>query len=532
MRLSGRLIKKGVLVQLQDRDLRFTSIHDDARCGVCSQVMIDPVSVCKEGHDFCKKCIETWKKEKPNCPNCRVALLSVFPKSRAVQARINESLVYCDNHKNEWWVERGGSRKRKRECDSEAKLEAESHCEWVGAWEKLPLHLESCCSALIDCPSLCSEMQRSQLAHHICPRRSVRCDVCESDVWFCDMEDHQAKSCPELPFACVCGKYLKNKDRVSHECPDEVIPCPIVGCQIMFARKDKLRHNEKECDSHIELFRARINILENPCYPDYDLKLIAVQSMCLVVGYEGNVHDLVSHIPNDVKVDAKENKETRKGEMLVAAAKSPQELLDVFKLVGMDSGLIVSVPSSLIVPLVCIRTFQVFIMYRDVRDLMDCLTRDLNINCMKSLLGFDSIKNVLVLDVCLSRVNKLSGHKPNNVSPTSYSLIQVQSSRYPSLCYEVGNSSCLKLGAWEHLCNEKFVTEDLDIEIKTLTSTLSVSSGVLRSGHEPFRIVDCHRWSRCDACTEADVLVFSQHELMLLCDCDDAIYHKTQTRRR
>ncbi|XP_016417784.1 tripartite motif-containing protein 43B-like [Sinocyclocheilus rhinocerous] len=49
--------------------------HNQSRCGVCEQVLRDPVSI-SYGHSFCRQCINTyWDQSRPSenydCPQCR-----------------------------------------------------------------------------------------------------------------------------------------------------------------------------------------------------------------------------------------------------------------------------------------------------------------------------------------------------------------------------------------------------------------------------------------------------------------------------
>uniref|UniRef100_A0A1B6DDE3 E3 ubiquitin-protein ligase CHFR n=1 Tax=Clastoptera arizonana TaxID=38151 RepID=A0A1B6DDE3_9HEMI len=54
-------------------------IWSNLKCAVCLEFFIDVVMIEKCKHNFCKSCLENWKKQKKGCPICRSRINKYFP---------------------------------------------------------------------------------------------------------------------------------------------------------------------------------------------------------------------------------------------------------------------------------------------------------------------------------------------------------------------------------------------------------------------------------------------------------------------
>lgn len=52
-----------------------TALEDEFECAICNELFINAV-VLHCSHTFCKYCIDRWKKNKKNCPSCRLPITS------------------------------------------------------------------------------------------------------------------------------------------------------------------------------------------------------------------------------------------------------------------------------------------------------------------------------------------------------------------------------------------------------------------------------------------------------------------------
>jgi len=60
------------------------ALRESLTCGICLEVMTDPMTVCSQGHVYDLECVSDWKKQKNSCPTCREPLLATWTRSKFV----------------------------------------------------------------------------------------------------------------------------------------------------------------------------------------------------------------------------------------------------------------------------------------------------------------------------------------------------------------------------------------------------------------------------------------------------------------
>ncbi|KAJ1436464.1 hypothetical protein B484DRAFT_445651 [Ochromonadaceae sp. CCMP2298] len=68
---------------------------DFLRCGICMEIMRDPVLVCSNHHAYCRGCFAQWEQAaNTNCPLC-LAPLNEQPPARLARDLIKQLVVHC-----------------------------------------------------------------------------------------------------------------------------------------------------------------------------------------------------------------------------------------------------------------------------------------------------------------------------------------------------------------------------------------------------------------------------------------------------
>ena len=157
-----------------------------------SQDVLEEPRLCREGHAFCKGCIETYLVGHHNrcCPNDRSPLLpSDLRRVLNLQGYLDNQVVRCPERTDE----------------------SGDTCSWEGELAGVRQHLEQCLHDEVLC--------RYQGCGHRCQRRVItvheaNCDYAEATCHQCgsqglrrmDVEDHIAFSCVrtniECPLSC------------------------------------------------------------------------------------------------------------------------------------------------------------------------------------------------------------------------------------------------------------------------------------------------------------------------------------------
>ena len=186
-------------------------------CTICYELVVVPMQ-CKEGHLFCRACIERALQTKKNCPTCRRPLRNGDLCRNLVLEKIMDKMT--------------------ARCVHAAQHTEGEDCGWVGKVSEWQSHLDDEC----------------QYAEVPCPH-----DGCEVRVQRRVMVEHST-SCEQRVEACGlgCGEGVVFAHRVQHEevCPLVPVVCPRPGCSVGFLRKDTGAHEQVcpempvECEYH------------------------------------------------------------------------------------------------------------------------------------------------------------------------------------------------------------------------------------------------------------------------------------------
>ena len=179
------------------------AVDDEFVCSICLEIFVEPMQ-CKEGHIFCKACIEKTLKKKEECP---------MDRSKLQVADLGRALA----------VENMISRKRVRCPHASQHTDDEDGCAWVGKVSERQEHLDDECGhTLVPCPH----------------------DGCEVRVQRRVVSEHAA-SCEQRVEACErCGEEGAVSQRAQHEeeCPMGTVVCPRAGCEASGVRKETAEH--------------------------------------------------------------------------------------------------------------------------------------------------------------------------------------------------------------------------------------------------------------------------------------------------
>ena len=240
-------------------------------CSICMQVKRDPVSLCTEGHTFCRACLTRARTPmRFKCPTCRenISKTDSYTKSRAEKEIIEELITKCEYatpQSSEAAAHSTATRKRTRGATSSSMTPATEYCMWTGPLEKRDAHIAECEYALITCKFAgCHEnVRRKDQAEHEeqCPRRPVECTLCNKLVASEEMDNHAERQCTKRLVACPnkCGEQMKAADMETHvekHCKMAIVSCPYasLGCCWKKNRREKLReHLNDASEDHARL---------------------------------------------------------------------------------------------------------------------------------------------------------------------------------------------------------------------------------------------------------------------------------------
>ena len=138
---------------------------------------------CKEGHLFCKPCIEQWVNTHNygSCPVGRQSLQASDLRDIIAFDRVVESMqVFCPRR--------------------------ESGCQWTGALDLMRNHQQQCLQEPVQCthPGCANIVLRGQLQAHLatCDRRPDNCPHCGRQLPVSEQQHHQRYACRWAPVMC------------------------------------------------------------------------------------------------------------------------------------------------------------------------------------------------------------------------------------------------------------------------------------------------------------------------------------------
>uniref|UniRef100_A0A1X7V5G0 Uncharacterized protein n=2 Tax=Amphimedon queenslandica TaxID=400682 RepID=A0A1X7V5G0_AMPQE len=203
---------------------------DDFVCGLCEELLSNPVYTGCCGANFCKKCIESPINDR-SCPECEATNVS-YVQDRRLQKRMRETMVACKNRAK--------------------------GCIWSGSILQHADHLDEdgedgCPFVLVSCPKNCGAViERGDLRDHLkakCNVTWVECEYCNVLVPSTGIENHLSRACPEYSYPCPngCSEVVKRVDMVQHRssCPLELVRCPFeeVGCDVKSLKRSQLQEH-------------------------------------------------------------------------------------------------------------------------------------------------------------------------------------------------------------------------------------------------------------------------------------------------
>lgn len=185
------------------------NINDEFLCGICRDVLNDPVK-CRADHQFCRNCICEWLNNHDNCPDCRRNLsVDTLIDDQSFKDQINLKLVSCKTNLDDYIQN----------------FEFYNVCEWTGQLQQLETHMSNC-------------------QHSKCPH-------CQQHIVFVSLNDH-VEVCDLRISKCEygCGHCGTNESLKSHHqtCDRQPIPCPLAnmgvhcGCSGKLALADMKVH--------------------------------------------------------------------------------------------------------------------------------------------------------------------------------------------------------------------------------------------------------------------------------------------------
>ena len=227
--------------------------HHRYVCNICIHPCRDPYLTACCGHNFCKSCLDGYRKTAASCPCCRKEdFVTVINKQ--ADREIRSFCMMCTNK------ERG--------------------CEWQGELNDFSNHLESsdgCQFEDVKCSNECGKMlQRRYLTSHVeteCLNRVIECQYCQISGVRQIIEGEHKEQCPKFPLPCPnnckvscptpsrrkSGKrrsrnveyslqYFAREDIEAHrkECPFEMVEC-VNKCEKVLQRRYLSKHINSLC---------------------------------------------------------------------------------------------------------------------------------------------------------------------------------------------------------------------------------------------------------------------------------------------
>lgn len=249
-----------------------TKPQENLECSICLDVKRDPVSLCQEGHTFCRGCITRARNSASfKCPTCRESIPAgaLYTKNRTEKQIIEQLITKCEYatpQSSAAAAPSTASRKRTRGAASSSNgTQPTEFCTWTGPLDKRDAHINECEYALVTCKfaGCRTSVRRKDQGEHEeqCPRRPVECTMCNKLVPSEEMEHHADRQCTQRFVACPneCGEQIRAAEMDAHlkeHCKLALVTCPYasVGCCWKKDRREKLReHLNDAVENHARL---------------------------------------------------------------------------------------------------------------------------------------------------------------------------------------------------------------------------------------------------------------------------------------
>ncbi|XP_031551072.1 TNF receptor-associated factor family protein DDB_G0277243-like [Actinia tenebrosa] len=245
-------------------------IDENLICPICKTVFEDPV-ICKDGHSFCKECIDQRLKESKKCPvDGRMIDNQTFSRNFVLCGILGKLDVFCQ-----------------RPDESKDEKDVQQTCEWNGKLHSLAKHRETCPFQQVQCPNVnCnSKLQRRELANHekVCWFKKVLCEECQLGMVLHQVEKHKADDCPETLILCpnectdtqgmtVKIKRSKSQIHLTNNCKRTAIHCPFKdqGCSDKVERQHVEKHVQDNMAPHMMLLARQCSLLTKENQVLYD----------------------------------------------------------------------------------------------------------------------------------------------------------------------------------------------------------------------------------------------------------------------
>jgi len=292
---------------------------------------------CREGHAFCKSCIDQCLKNKQQCPICREevlpqSLFRVRPLESLIdtlEVRCIHSSLPCDQPPD---TRSEFCRKVPRLCNASDVQSSVTifksatpgdTCLWKGTLAEREEHLKICpyapvrCGlgsstyAIHSCPTV---VQRRDLERHqeACRYRTVECHLCNAKIEAHHLLFHMSNICPHTEIECRhgCGARFLRRDGDVHyaACLLALVKCPFAvhGCKGgighggwgMVPRKDMATHLTENAHSHNLLLSAKLTAVEA------DLARTRREQQCGIRHVSWKIRDVSHRLANHAEVNS------------------------------------------------------------------------------------------------------------------------------------------------------------------------------------------------------------------------------------
>lgn len=219
----------------------------DYICILCKNVLYDPV--VSEGECYCRACITTYMATNTLSPLTNNPISRVFTQyPNKFRNKIYQMKVKCINHldgcKSQLKVEQLENHLNK-DCEFELINCKNVNCKTRVFRGKVNEHLNICPESTVTCKNCRGNFLLKDKKFHDsnCPKRLVKCCLCQREVCFDMMEKHVSESCPNKEEECLLNP---------------------IGCKSKIKRVDVEKHMKDNYLDHFNIFvKDFINFKQN-----------------------------------------------------------------------------------------------------------------------------------------------------------------------------------------------------------------------------------------------------------------------------